>query len=203
MELSAIPSGFVLYDGTAIALRYGHRQSVDFDFFAHRPFDPDELLAQIPFLAEAEVVQRGVNTLTCQVARGGWVQMSFLGVPRLGQVAPPDIAAGNDLPVASPMDLAGTKISVVQKRAEIKDYIDIDRLIIAGIGLPVALAAAGAIYGDVFNPQISLKALCYFDDDELAALSEDVRDRLVDAVSAVDLDRLPALTPVRPSGGVR
>ena len=29
--------GFVLYGGTAIALRLGHRQSVDFDFFSSRP----------------------------------------------------------------------------------------------------------------------------------------------------------------------
>jgi len=34
--LSALPSEFVLYGGTAIALQLGHRQSVDFDFFARR-----------------------------------------------------------------------------------------------------------------------------------------------------------------------
>jgi len=32
-ELRQIPAHFVLYGGTAIALRLGHRQSVDFDFF--------------------------------------------------------------------------------------------------------------------------------------------------------------------------
>lgn len=31
--------GFVLYGGTAIALRLGHRDSVDFDFFSERPLD--------------------------------------------------------------------------------------------------------------------------------------------------------------------
>jgi hypothetical protein len=30
-ELTAIPGHFVLYGGTPIALRLGHRQSVDFD----------------------------------------------------------------------------------------------------------------------------------------------------------------------------
>jgi len=28
-------AGFVLYGGTAIALRLGHRQSIDFDFFSN------------------------------------------------------------------------------------------------------------------------------------------------------------------------
>lgn len=33
-QLSTLPDAFVLYGGTAIALQLGHRQSVDFDFFA-------------------------------------------------------------------------------------------------------------------------------------------------------------------------
>ncbi|WP_443747297.1 nucleotidyl transferase AbiEii/AbiGii toxin family protein [Asticcacaulis solisilvae] len=35
--------GFVLYGGTAIALRLGHRVSVDFDFFHHLPLDRNRL----------------------------------------------------------------------------------------------------------------------------------------------------------------
>ena len=31
-ELDATPDHFTLYGGTALALRLGHRQSVDFDF---------------------------------------------------------------------------------------------------------------------------------------------------------------------------
>lgn len=33
---------FVLYGGTAVALYLGHRESVDFDFFTHLTFQPDE-----------------------------------------------------------------------------------------------------------------------------------------------------------------
>jgi hypothetical protein len=61
--------------------------------------------------------------------------------------------------VATLLDLAGTKASVVQVRGEAKDYLDIDALMAAGVGLPRALAAAKAIYGPSFNPQITLKAL--------------------------------------------
>lgn len=202
-ELAAVPQGFVLYGGTAIALRYGHRQSVDFDFFAHAAFDPDTLMQRIPFLVGASVVQQEANTLTCHVTRGRPVAVSFFGVPRLGQIAEPDIIEGTSLRIASPLDLAGTKVSVVQRRSEMKDYLDIDALITAGIGLPEALAAGAAVYGDVFNPQITLKALCYFDDMELAALPEAVRHRLVAAVAAVDLDRLPTLTPIKPHAEIR
>ncbi len=36
---AAAELGFVLYGGTAIALRLGHRHSVDFDFFSEKPLD--------------------------------------------------------------------------------------------------------------------------------------------------------------------
>lgn len=197
-ELAAIPSGFVLYGGTAIALRYGHRQSVDFDFFSHAPFDPATLKEQLPFLSNAAVVQSSANTLTCHVTRGRPVAVSFFGVPRLGQVLEPDIIEGTSLRIASALDLAGTKAAVVQRRSETKDYLDIDVLITAGIELSDALAAGAAIYGEDFNPHITLKALCYFNDGELAALPQDVRHRLVAAVAAVNPGRLPTLTPTKP-----
>lgn len=33
-QLGLIPEKFVLYGGTAIALRFGHRESIDFAFFS-------------------------------------------------------------------------------------------------------------------------------------------------------------------------
>jgi nucleotidyltransferase AbiEii toxin of type IV toxin-antitoxin system len=41
-ELGALPSEFVLYGGTAVALHRGHRASLDFDFFGWTAFDPDD-----------------------------------------------------------------------------------------------------------------------------------------------------------------
>jgi hypothetical protein len=38
-ELHAVPSSFILYGGTAIALHLGHRESVDFDFFSFQDLD--------------------------------------------------------------------------------------------------------------------------------------------------------------------
>ena len=37
-ELDTTPATFTLYGGTALALRLGHRTSVDFDFFSNQPF---------------------------------------------------------------------------------------------------------------------------------------------------------------------
>ena len=192
-ELSATPRDFTLYEGTAIALRLGHRASADFDFFGRASFDPDRLLATVPYLADARVLQREENTLTCRLIRGGPVLVSFFGLPTIGRIEDPTPVQGPGFPVAPLIDLAGMKASVVQKRAQAKDYIDIDALIAAGISLPMALAAGSAIYGKAFEPQITLKALTYFGDGDLSTIPPDLQRRLATAATAVDLDTLPVL----------
>jgi len=54
--------------------------------------------------------------------------------------------------------------------------------------LPTALAAAQQLYGPSFNPEITLKALSYFDDGDLRELPERLKLDLVTAVRGVDLD---------------
>jgi len=193
-ELSAVPDEFTLYGETALALHLGHRKSVDFDFFGSRAIDVPSLETGIPFLAGAAVVQRERNTLTAIVDRGAPVKVSFFGVPKLPRLAPSVVAKDNGLKIASLLDLAGTKASVLQVRAEAKDYIDMDALIQVGkVGLPFALVAAEKLYGSSFNPEITLKALSYFDDGNLRELPTDMKFRLANAVSKVNLDHLPSL----------
>jgi len=201
-ELNEVPPDFVLYGGTAIALHLGHRNSVDFDFFTRQPFDPDELLTELRILNGCHVLQKQKNTLTVIVDRGGPVNISFLGVPRLGQISEPLLTDDNQLKVASLIDLAATKAGVVQKRAEAKDYIDLDAMIIhAQISLSQALAAAAAIYGPQYNPELTLKSLCYYEDGNLPSVPKETRNRLVNSVNDVDLANLPIIKAIIPWSG--
>lgn len=196
-ELEQVPKAYTLYGGTAIALQLAHRESVYFDFFTSTPFDPDLLLETLPFLGQARVIQKTQNTLTALVDHGGQVSVSFFCLSKIGPpIRPPLKCADNGIKVASLLDLAGMKASVVQKRAEWKDYVDIAALIDAGIGLDLALSAGKAIYGDQFNPQVTLKALSYFDD--VPNLAPEVKIQLQEAVRRVDLRRLPALDEAQP-----
>lgn len=61
------------------------------------------------------------------------------------------------------------------------------------IDLPQAFTAGRMIYGKQFNPELTLKALCYFEDGSVWKLSQETRKRLVDAVQQVDLANLPLL----------
>ena len=120
-DLTQVPQEFVLCGGTAIAVQLGHRQSVDFDFFGSRPFDPGQLYSTLPLLDGSTVLQQAANTLTCRVDRGDPVIVSFFGVPAMRRVAAPLLARDNRLRVAALVDLAGMKVAVVQQRAEAKD----------------------------------------------------------------------------------
>jgi nucleotidyltransferase AbiEii toxin of type IV toxin-antitoxin system len=147
-ELEVVPGEFVLYGGTALGLHLGHRQSVDYEFFGNRLFDPARLAAKLLFLNGATITQQEPNTLSALIDRNGPVNVSFFCLPGIARLRPPHIAPDNGLQVASLLDLAGTKAAVVQQRAEAKDYHDIDAILQDGrIDLPTALASARAIMG--------------------------------------------------------
>ena len=188
-ELRSTPDDFVLYGGTALALRFGHRVSVDFDFFSNHEFDPERLYAKIPYLKGSTVQQMAPNTLTCSVTRGEPVQVSFFGGLPLGRVGEPELAHENSLCIASPLDIGAAKVRVVIARPAWKDYVDVDVLIQHGIPLIKMLSAASSLYEAPYSPMLSLKALSYFEDLG-AELPQDTRNRLSKAVESVDLHAL-------------
>ena len=82
--------GFVLYGGTAIALRLRHRESVDFDFFSSRPFNHEAIFSAMPALSDAMVIQEEPATLTLSIdtadSSRNSVKVSFftVGAGRVG-----------------------------------------------------------------------------------------------------------------------
>jgi hypothetical protein len=176
-ELSQIPPHFVLYGGTAIALRLGGRQSVDFDFFTEKPVSAHVLRGDLSFLNGAELIQSEPNTCTFSVDRGGAVKVSFFGGLTFGRVGKPERCEDNRVWIASLLDLAAQKMKVILVRAEPRDYHDIYILLRSGVTLPRALGATKALYPE-FNPLLSLKALAYYGEPSLAALPVYVRDYL-------------------------
>jgi len=186
--------GFTLYGGTAIALRYGHRESVDFDFFSEIPVEPDALVQRIPLLERARPLQVGTNTYTGIVTdpeTGSGVKLSFFGGMRIGRIGDPDWTEDGVLRVASPLDLLATKLKVVLQRVEVKDYVDIATLTREGVDLTEGLAAARLFYPQTFPPAQCVKTLTYFGDGDLEALSDGDREHLESVTRAVS--ELPIL----------
>jgi hypothetical protein len=192
-ELRQVPQDFVLYGGTALALRLAHRASADFDFFSATPFHPEALQQILPFALNAEVLQKSEHTLTIRTASEPGVLLSFFGGLSLGQLDLPDRCHDNGLSVAGLRDLMATKLNTVYQRAEAKDYLDLDALMRSGLSLALGLACARAVYRAAFNPMLPLKALTYFEDGDLPSLPAEVKQRLIQAVDSVGA--LPTVTP--------
>ena len=178
--------GFVLYGGTAIALRLGHRVSVDFDFFTDQKLDHSRLEREVPFLRAAHILHETPDILT--VMAGGVslpeprVKVSFFGGIDFGRVAEPDITSDSVAQVASLSDLMATKLKVMLQRTELKDYLDIAALLRAGINLDYGLSAARALYRNAFQPSESLKALVWFEGGDVDQLGSADRTLLLHAV---------------------
>ena len=195
-ELGSTPDRFVLYGGTALALRLGHRRSEDFDFFSSSSLDPSQIMRDTGYLKDATVSDQDPGTLVCSVERGEPVQVSFFGGLSLNRVRDPDSIGEPAIRVASLLDLAGTKAQVVQARAAAKDFLDLDAVITrGGLSLGHALGAAVAIFGRRFNPLLTLKALSFFGDGTLGLVPGEVRSRLLGAIRSTNVDELPEFTP--------
>ena len=193
-QAGQIPRGWVLYGGTAIALRLGHRQSVDFDFFSNGAVDYAALAAALPCLTGATTLRRAHDTLVVAASmKSGEIRLSFFGELKLGRAGTPDRISGKPA-IASPLDLLATKLKVLHDRIEAKDYLDVEALLRSGLSLNAGVAAAQALFGAQLNPIDTAKLLTWFKDGDLERrLSAATRQFLEAAGANYD----PATPPLR------
>ena len=196
-KLEQVPQTFVLYGGTAIALRLAHRESVDFDFFTSDDFTSDDIVREMPFLSSARRLQESRNTLTLSCETSGSespVKLSFFGGLQLGQINLPE-KTDNGISIASLLDLLGMKCATINQRVEAKDYIDIHSIINHNdFSLELGLGAARAIYGKQYNAALTLKSLSYFEGGNLYAVPETIKHDLIKAVKACDYSAIPEIS---------
>ena len=197
-ELRATPRRFVLYGGTAIALRLAHRESEDFDFFSSEPFDGDALLAEIPYLKDATVVQRAQRH-TDMRGRSPWTGSCVLFPEGFRSTA----SVRRRPPRAWESWSPRYRTSAAPRPRSCKPALSprtistLTRL--SGWGafpLAAMLGAATAIHGERYNAMLTLKALAYFGDGDLAELPAAVRKRLSLAAATMDPGSIPRYEPL-------
>lgn len=167
-EVWAIRS-FYLASGTALALRHGHRRSIDFDFFTRRSFDARALLRSIErVFPRLERIQADEDTLYVRLL-GVTTSFFRLRYPLLR--AKQRTAWGFGL--ASDDDIAAMKIEAIAGRGSRKDFIDLRVLCACGLRVERALLLFQRKYGarrtDTYH---RLRALAYFDDAEREPMPE-------------------------------
>ena len=123
-HLAALPAmaDFTLGGGTSLALRFGHRLSVDLDFFTSREFAPDELFERLG-LDHATVIGRATNSLMVDAAG---VKLDLLR--HAYRVLEPAERIDGIALVALP-DLAAMKLNAIANRGSKKDFFDLAELL--------------------------------------------------------------------------
>jgi hypothetical protein len=188
---------FVLYGGTAIVLRCGHRASIDFDFFTDQQLNQAIIFKEIRESGMAfRVVQDEKNSLTV-VAETGDVRLSFFGGLEMGRVGVPELTDDGVVLVASSLDVLGTKLKVIMQRAESKDYSNIAQLLRAAPSLIQGLGSAQSLYGSAFAPAECLRALTFFDDGDLTRVNAETRKVLrTEAAKASRVFPIPSMEKI-------
>jgi hypothetical protein len=194
-RLKEVPRWFTLYGGTALALRLGHRASVDFDLFSSEYFEEKELIEGIAWTRQGQVTQRTENTLSLLMPEENDLRVSFFGGLTLGRVADPDLDENDTIAIASINDIAAMKLAVITQRAAERDYIDLAAILKSGVSLAYALGCAKAVYRNRFDPVLGLKALSYFGD--LPELPKETAEFLQKA--AADVRDVPEVQSVSPT----
>ncbi|MBI5577280.1 MAG: nucleotidyl transferase AbiEii/AbiGii toxin family protein [Deltaproteobacteria bacterium] len=177
--------GYCLYGGTALALRYGHRQSVDFDFFSDRPLDEKGLGISLPWLTVATILRNDPGTfvvLASPPRSKRAVKVSLFGELSLGRVGIPELTSDGVVLAASVRDLMATKLKALFDRVEPRDYLDIAAMLRNKVSLPQGLADARVLFGNFFSAAECMRILCWFDDPDLASLPDHVKRTLAKEV---------------------
>lgn len=154
--------GFYLGGGTAVALYYGHRRSVDLDWFREMPFDSLALNADLRdagIQLDSPVI--AANTLIGIVMR---TKVSLFAY-RYPLIAPLQEWGDYGVPIASRKDLLCMKLAAIQQRGAKRDFIDL-YMLLQEIPIEQALALYQQKYGIDAGASLAY-ALCYFEDADL------------------------------------
>ena len=107
---------FYLAGGTALSLWYGHRESVDLDFFRYKSFDPEKLRSKISLFKVTKIAE---NTLYGDLND---VSVSFFSFPYKNLA---EFGEYKGFKIASKLDIALMKLNAIAKRSTKKDFVDL------------------------------------------------------------------------------
>lgn len=173
-----------LVGGTALALQYGHRNSIDLDFFGKLPEDKDEEFREMLRRYGNVVILKEIRTIKCYLIneiKVDFVNYKYLWID--------DAICDDGLRLASPKDIAAMKINAVEGRGTKKDFVDI-YFLLEKYSLTEILAFYELKYPE-HSQFRALISLSYFEDAEqqpmpkmfMTAEWEDIKDAILQEIT--------------------
>jgi len=149
---------FYLAGGTALALQYEHRKSIDLDWFNQKEFNTDKLKGKLSQFDKITIQSEEKNTLNLILSG---VKLSFLNYPY--KLLFP-LINWRKIKLADERDIACMKLSAISSRGSKKDFIDLF-FILKKYSLSELLKLFDKKYQNIkYNKLHILKSLTYFDD---------------------------------------
>lgn len=167
---SGLVQNAYLAGGSALALHFGHRYSIDFDFFSLESFDPHALSKEFGKIGEfKEIVAKGISL----VGELNKVKLSYF------QYSYPLISPTTsflNVAIAHPHDIAAMKLVAIMDRGTKRDFVDLYELVNQGVTLDKMLEIYDKKYSSLTENMYSLTvALQYFNDAEAGEMPQMIR----------------------------
>jgi predicted nucleotidyltransferase component of viral defense system len=127
-KIAGVPelNNFYLVGGTALALRYGHRLSVDLDFFSTSDFENEAIIGVLA-MNFPNFTYRGSNNPIGVFGFIDDVKVDFVKHHFFSLIDTPEVADG--IRLYGDKDLMAMKIFAILKRAVKKDFWDVAELL--------------------------------------------------------------------------
>ena len=149
-----------LVGGTALALQYGHRQSIDLDFFGKLPEDKEELVEMTRKMGDMIVTNHSKMILQTVINQ---VKVDFVDYSRYAWIDEPIM--GDGFVLASDKDIAAMKVNAIIGRGTRKDFIDL-YVLLQRYSLSEIMAFYKQKYPE-FSEYRALLSMTYFEDAEM------------------------------------
>lgn len=151
---------FILWWGTALALIFWHRESIDFDFFIEKEIDTEKLFIECQkIFSGIEIIKTFEEKNTLYILVNG-VKISFFSYFHKSIW---DIQETEFFNIYSIEDITAMKLWAIQNRATNKDYVDL-YYITQKIWLEKTLHTFFEKFWNIVTQSYLLKSLIYFDD---------------------------------------
>lgn len=161
---------FYLVGGTALALHFGHRESIDLDFFSAQDFPLEKLKKELSTIGRYSLTNEEDGTLDGMLDD---VKLTFIRYeyPMLFPLIDWD-----GVKLADERDIACMKIDAISSRGSKKDFVDL-YFLLEKYSLSELLSFFEKKYSHIeYNKSHLLKSLVYFDDAEEDMLPKMLKD---------------------------
>lgn len=167
---SGLVKNAYLAGGSALALHFGHRVSIDFDFFTRVKFDPLKLGKEFKKIGKfKQDLAKGISLIgTLNGIKLSYFEYNYPLIAETSEFL--------NVSIADISDIAAMKVVAIMDRGTKKDFVDLFELVNRGYDIEKIFSFYQKKYGKLTNNIFSIiKGFQYFDDAEKTEMPQMIK----------------------------